>query len=860
MAFDPQRLRQLSSREASSLGLPEGWRTYSPFPFGGTNQQDAPHAMPDEDFFWLENIIRYGRGKLRSVPGQSTTPLYTATAGLTIVYAFFYEIGATSYCAIFLSNGTAVQVNVNTLGQTTLSSVVGTFYDSSVSPQLPSCVQWGTKYLLISSNNRQNDYWVWDGAILYTAGSVAPEPEINGTGEGYGSTAPVIAAFGGHGTGVTATATISAGGVVDLDITNPGSGYQPSEIVQFRFTGGGADDAGLLTALLTATTVASVEVTDPGYGYVGVPGVTLTGGGGAGATAVATVMNGVVTAVTVTAPGAAYTSAPTVVFSGGTPTKAASAAAYLTAVSVASVAVTAGGTGYTLPPKLSVEGGGGTPLCTVSTRLTGTGVSYIRIDSPGGNPDTGTTTTFYTTVPGVVFYVGSGGGAGAAATASVRDGLLESVVVVAAGAGYTLPPRANYEGSAQIPNPVPVTTVFLVGTSIGEVRMRSKGDGYTDAPAILIDPGFNTSAYARVELMPFIVSGAALETFQSRVWAVFPKAKQGSTSRTDGTLITTDASSLTAFNTVTVNEQSILRSRYTGIKQANGYLYTFGDSSIDIISNVQTIGDPAITTFNVQNVEPQIGTIYRDTIQPLGRALYFANKNGVFRLLGGAVQRVSDKLNDVFETAIFPDVDPTAATPIAGTVYIHNNRYYVLLLTITDPFTALPRDVLLAYDEAEWYVLTQETSPTAIFTRVVEGDLQLYGTDGATLRRLFTTPSALEKIFVTKLYGADQLGFIKQVHNISIQGEDLSSNGSGFEATLTVNTEQPGAAAAITLPATADLADQRVFVEGGGDVRAGFVGLTFGSTSPDFAIYNASIGYTIDQGPLGTSGENASAA
>ena len=61
--------------------------------------------------------------------------------------------------------------------------------------------------------------------------------------------------------------------------------------------------------------VAKAVLTAGGTGYLSAPIVTFTGSG-TGATATATVSNGVVTSITVTAAGSGYTTAPTVVFSG----------------------------------------------------------------------------------------------------------------------------------------------------------------------------------------------------------------------------------------------------------------------------------------------------------------------------------------------------------------------------------------------------------------------------------------------------------------------------------------------------------------------------------------------------------------
>lgn len=68
-------------------------------------------------------------------------------------------------------------------------------------------------------------------------------------------------------------------------------------------------------------TLASITVDNGGSSYSAVPEVTIWGGGGTGAVAHATVVDGVVTAITVDSAGTGYTSVPGVTIrpgSGGT--------------------------------------------------------------------------------------------------------------------------------------------------------------------------------------------------------------------------------------------------------------------------------------------------------------------------------------------------------------------------------------------------------------------------------------------------------------------------------------------------------------------------------------------------------------
>lgn len=73
----------------------------------------------------------------------------------------------------------------------------------------------------------------------------------------------------------------------------------------------------------TVGAIKAITVTNGGSGYTTAPTITITGGGGTGATAVATVAAGVVTRVDLINFGTGYTSNPTIAFSGGGGTGAA---------------------------------------------------------------------------------------------------------------------------------------------------------------------------------------------------------------------------------------------------------------------------------------------------------------------------------------------------------------------------------------------------------------------------------------------------------------------------------------------------------------------------------------------------------
>ena len=151
----PPPQQNMSAKAQEAMGLPPGFKAYSPFPFGGMNVKNSPIAIDDNEFTWVENFILIGKGAARTA-WDVAPPIY-ANPGVIVNY-FFYTIATTYYCIVFLTNGSAVQINVETLASTTITPP-SPFYDLSAPTNLPFAKPWGTQYLLICNNNTSNDFW-----------------------------------------------------------------------------------------------------------------------------------------------------------------------------------------------------------------------------------------------------------------------------------------------------------------------------------------------------------------------------------------------------------------------------------------------------------------------------------------------------------------------------------------------------------------------------------------------------------------------------------------------------------------------------------------------------------------------------
>ena len=161
--------------------------------------------------------------------------------------------------------------------------------------------------------------------------------------------------------------------------------------------------------------VVGTTITDGGAGYTTAPIITISGGGGTGARAVATVEGGVVTSITILNPGNGYTSTPTLaIASPPFPPRQATGTTEVFNGFVVGVKIVDGGYGYTTPPSVLVVGGGGT---------------------------------------------------GATATATVTDGVVTGITLTSNGSGYTSAP------SLQIATP-PFDPELLIEVSRVNVRLK----------------------------------------------------------------------------------------------------------------------------------------------------------------------------------------------------------------------------------------------------------------------------------------------------------------------------------------------------------------------------------------------------
>ena len=350
--------------------------------------------------------------------------------------------------------------------------------------------------------------------------------------------------------------------------------------------------------------------------------------------------------------------------------------------------------------------------------------------------------------------------------------------------------------------------------------------------------------------IPSGLAGTAVEIFQNRVWVI------------NGTKLSFSApangSNLAAANGggSFASSDSFLKIGFTAIKQANGFLYLFGDSSINVISNVQTSGSPPTTIFNNVNVDPQTGTPWRDSVQTFGRELLFANATGIYAMFGGSAQLISEKMNGVFQKL---DISLKPSSAVAN---IFSLKAYFLNLKTIDIF-GTTRNLMIAWVNKKFFIASQETVPSYIFTQEISSNLTAWGTDGNTVYPMFSSASStLNKKIQTKLWSGKSPFVSKQGMRLLIQLINNSSSAMSFTGTVDSDISSSNfnlSSFGILQPQNNLLQNlyllnslnQPLTITAGGiqtsisdtGVYGKFLGVTLSSISPDFILVFLAIAY-----------------
>ncbi len=402
-----------------------------------------------------------------------------------------------------------------------------------------------------------------------------------------------------------------------------------------------------------------------------------------------------------------------------------------------------GGTGYTSPPTITAVGGHGSGATFSSTVANGS-VTSIKVTNPGSG---------YLVGDEVLLAFSGGGSTGSTAILSVgtlNGAIVDPVTVVDGGTGYVSgSATATVISSTGSGGTI---TLTVTGDVITGAAVSAGGQNYATDPLVAVSDVKNPVARAFITIMPFGISGTNIETFNSQVWI-------GSIQNGQPTITFSAPESVSDFGTSSGGgsfplTDSFLRVGTTQLRQSNGFLYYICDSSIGYISGVTTSAtNPPTTTFTNQNADPEIGTPYAATVTVFSRNIIFANAFGVHVSYGGAVTKISDNLDGIYNTVPnFGGFIPSACKAI-----IFGKRVWALLLPVVDQITGQQVNKLFLYKTTPqgpvWWSTQQDVDLVYVAHQEINSVLTAYGTDGTSIYPLFQRPSTdIKKTVQSKLW------------------------------------------------------------------------------------------------------------
>lgn len=361
--------------------------------FIGIDTSSSRPGIADEAMAWCDGFMPLGKNNLRTLPGVGDL-FYDCGISGGIVCFGFANLGSSALCIVFLSDGSVQQVNRATqvVRQIAAPGVILNPSQTGV-----GISQWGSQYILIVAE-QTNGYFIWDGTVFYTSGTLAPVVTVTDGGMNYTSQ-PTITVSGGSGSGATFRAQLGGGFIENIFVVNPGSGYVVGDTPILTISGGGSDSAASATAtVITGGGVQSINVSAIGAQFGAGSYATISGPGGAGAQAVVVgqFSNGQCVGIQIINPGSGYTSPPAVAIFDPTGTGFGFAAtAIISTGQIGSATITSGGSGYVTAPTVNIigDGVGATISATIGagmvTTLTvtnpGLGYTHAQLQFSGGN-------------------------------------------------------------------------------------------------------------------------------------------------------------------------------------------------------------------------------------------------------------------------------------------------------------------------------------------------------------------------------------------------------------------------------------------------------------------------------------------
>lgn len=312
----------------------------------------------------------------------------------------------------------------------------------------------------------------------------------------------------------------------------------------------------------------------------------------------------------------------------------------------------------------------------------------------------------------------------------------------------------------------------------GSGSRMAQWKGGSSGVALFIDSTgyyyWNGTTFAAITGTGVPTSGTDIAVFSNRVWIVSGRNLYFSAAD-DYTATGWAAGSGTGFTILT---DSTIRSDVQRLFAANGYLYIFGLTSVNVISDVRVPSGGTVPIFTNLNIQSIVGTDQPASVFTWGRTLMFGTRYGAHGIDGAEATRISAKIDGIWQ-----NIDFTQSIS-GGSVMVNNILCASFLIKWNESSTST-RTVMAMFQDGKWWFSYMANSVTFIVSAMRNNVPTLYGLIGNRLYRFFSdTINSAASTVSTALWNMGDTIRDKQLIRYGFEITMTSYLGSTFSATI----------------------------------------------------------------------------
>ncbi len=418
--------------------------------------------------------------------------------------------------------------------------------------------------------------------------------------------------------------------------------------------------------------------------------------------------------------------------------------------------------------------------------------------------------------------------------------------------GISLPNGGDYPGptSSAFRNTGPTGSTIQGGTGTGatfNIKVQSfkcviltPGSGYAGNATITDQTSVPATICAWHILESGVTGGTAIATYAGRVWLA-----------NNRTVYVSDINSYNSFGgagtSFTIND-AYLFNNITCLYAENNYLYIFGPTSIDALSNVTVSATTGLTSFSRINIVQGIGTIYPASVFGYYRGIMFYDTTGFYLLTGATPEKVSAKITSILTALQFTSV-PNAV--YGATVTVAGELCAAFMFVFSDTVSTVVasgtnRAIVGLFFRKRWWFYAFSTTgititagpPVMVSVGSASSGSVLYLGGMTTLTnysvfQAFKIGATLAAwVLRTKLWDAGAAFHEKQALNAALGAQFSGLGSSGI--TFAVDTESAnGTATSLAVSATSGYQLPVQAAQGGSKSGAQYLGITWKGDGTD---------------------------